>query len=162
MKAPLLWKISGCAPAYIWYRRWGGRSICHWAGHEDFQCGSWRFWKKYCRETAFSKLDGAGNYWKKYQEIWIWNNNKRYFDIWTYLKIFFGTLWRLKSQNGILQYANVNLFLYFIDFNNVITKLWNIWYIARGGWVGFNSFLTNIFLITFKYLQNRARLCFNM
>ena len=35
-----------------------------------------------------------------------------------------------------------------------LTKHWNIWCIAKGGWVGFYCFLTNIFQITFKYLQN--------
>ena len=42
----------------------------------------------------------------------------------------------------------------------MITKHWNIWCIARGEWVGCYCFLTNIFLITFKYLQNIAILCF--
>ena len=71
------------------------------------------------------------------------------------------TPWRLlKSQNVILWYANLNLFLYFIHLNKVITKHWNIWCIARGGWVGCYCFLTNILLITFKYLQNIAILCY--
>ena len=42
----------------------------------------------------------------------------------------------------------------------MITKHWNIWYIVRGGWVGFYCFLTNSFEITFKYLQNIVILCF--
>ena len=42
----------------------------------------------------------------------------------------------------------------------MITKYCNIWCIARGEWVGFYCFLTNIFLITFQYLQNIAILCF--
>ena len=42
----------------------------------------------------------------------------------------------------------------------MITKNWNIWCIARGGWVGFYCFLTNNFQINFKYLQNIAILCF--
>ena len=38
------------------------RSICRWKGNEDFQYGVSRFCEKYGRETAFSTLDGAGNY----------------------------------------------------------------------------------------------------
>ena len=33
--------------------------------NEDLQYGISRFWKKCFRETVFSTLDGAGNYWKK-------------------------------------------------------------------------------------------------
>ena len=44
--------------------------------------------------------------------------------------------------------------------SNMITKHWNIWYIARGGWVGFYCFLTDIFVITLKYLQNIAKVRF--
>ena len=49
----------------------GGSSICRWTGNEDFQYGISRFWEKYGRETGFSALDGAGNYWKKQREIGI-------------------------------------------------------------------------------------------
>ena len=59
-----------------------------------------------------------------------------------------------------MYYANVNLFLYFIHFNNVISKQWNIWCIAKGGWVCFYCFLINSFQITFKYLQNLVIVCF--
>ena len=41
------------------------RIICWWTRNEDFQHGISRFWKKYGRETVFSTLDGASNYWKK-------------------------------------------------------------------------------------------------
>ena len=58
-----------------------------------------------------------------------------------------------------MYYANVNLFLYFIHFNNVKKEHWNIWCIARGGWVDSYCFLTKIFQITFKYLQNMVMLC---
>ena len=72
-----------------------------------------------------------------------------------------GTLWRLlKSKNIRPWYANVNLFLYFIHFNNVIRKHWKIWCIAKEGWVGRYCFLTKIFQITFKYLQSIVILCF--
>ena len=47
------------------------RSICRWTGNEDFQYGNSRFWGKYGRETVFSTLGGAGNYWKKQREIGI-------------------------------------------------------------------------------------------
>ena len=39
-------------------------------------------------------------------------------------------------------------------------KQWNIWCIARGGWDGFYYFLTNIFPVTFEYLQNLVTLRF--
>ena len=64
----------------------GGSSICRWTGNEDFQYGISRFWEKYGRETVFSALDGAGNYWKKQREIGIWNNKKRYCYIWASFK----------------------------------------------------------------------------
>ena len=50
-----------------------GDSICRGTGNEDFQYGASRFWKKYGRETVFSTLNGAGNYWK--------NNEKSGFEI---------------------------------------------------------------------------------
>ena len=134
-----------------------GRSICRWAENEDFQYGISRFWEKYGRETVFSTLGAACNYWEKQQEIGIWNHKKRNFDIWTsFKKIFFasntsqvfGTLWRLlKSQNVILQYTNTNLFLYyfFLFLIKNIREPSLIWCITKGGWVGFYCFLTNIF-----------------
>ena len=66
--------------------QWGGRSICWWTGNEDFQYSISWFWGKYGLATVFSTLDGAGNYWKKTQEIGIWNLKKRYSDIWTSFK----------------------------------------------------------------------------
>ena len=73
----------------------------------------------------------------------------------------FWNTWRvLKISKCYTVMCKCQSILYFIHFNNVITKHWNIWYITRGGWIGFYCFLTNIFLITFKYLQNMAILCF--
>ena len=46
-------------------------------------------------------------------------------------------------------------------FEQSLTKHWNIWCIAREGWVGCYCFLTKIFLITFKCLQNIRILCFH-
>ena len=40
------------------------RSICRWTGNEGFQYGISRFCRIYGRETVFSTLVGAGNYWK--------------------------------------------------------------------------------------------------
>ena len=60
----------------------------------------------------------------------------------------------------IMYYANVTLILDFTHFNNVIAKHWNIWFIARGGWIGFCCFLTDIFQITFKHLWNIVIPCF--
>ena len=46
----------------------GRSSIFRWTENEDFQYGISRFWEKYGRETVFSTLHGAGNYWKKHEK----------------------------------------------------------------------------------------------
>ena len=43
----------------------GWHNICWWTGNEDFQYDILRFSEKYGRETVFSTIDGAGNYWKR-------------------------------------------------------------------------------------------------
>ena len=78
--------------------------------------------KKYGRETVFSTLGGVGNYWKKEREVGLGNHKKRYLDIWTSLKKHF-TLVRFLEHFEDLKSQNVILFLYFINFNNVITNI---------------------------------------
>ena len=62
----------------------GERGGVVFAGGREMKIFStlFRDFGKYGRETVFSTLDGAGNYWKK-RDINIGNHKKRYFDIWT-------------------------------------------------------------------------------
>ena len=53
---------------HIWGGGGGGGGvggIYRWTGNEGFQHGISGFGRKHGRETVFSTLDGAGNYWKK-------------------------------------------------------------------------------------------------
>ena len=144
---------------------------------------NWRFSDFWYFEILSKILSGNGifnnrrcrKFLEKITRNWDFKSSKNGISIFGHLlKIFlfffvfntcqvFGTLSRLlKTQNHIMQYAIVNSFLYFIHFNNLITNHLNIWCIARGGWDGFYCFLTNIFQITFKYLQNLVTLHFQL
>ena len=88
-------------PLWGWGLRGRGAYIYRQTGNEDFQYGISRFCEKYGRKTVFSTLDGAGNYWKKYNGISIFGHlflqNLFCFNT---CKVF-GTLSRLLNSQNI-------------------------------------------------------------